>query len=626
MYLFVTWPKSQSFKLTIWEVLTIGIISVLVNQLVGSYDAHVIVYIFDLVFLLSAIYWFSRQPNKHTSSSNQLTNSIRKIGKLNNKGFENFVIALLKKYSFQSISKFDVRDDSDKISDNYLLAQREGVFYEIRTFTSTTEINETQINKLVSKFRDSPTQADNKILFINTTATDHVSHLINNSGITLTTIDLQKIKDLIKVVEPQNLQNTTGLKLNIAHGIDFLTTALNSIKVKLVGVENNSLNSTLTVEQALNETIINEHNKLDSQSLEDSKIDTTVTESGASQPQPSPSNDKEANENTSKKSNTPIDDKTVDTNTPQENLDNEKSEREADLAKSETTESSSNIDTTDTKEVDTAEPDIAIFNEENEHPEAITEDELNNMEVVQDDEFSFDSTVSTVTSKIDLSVLDDFPTDNTNSDDDLFSKGNELLSPTSTVLADNQSNSEPDENSKTDNDIDLLTPKDTKSDSTSLVEEIQDGSTDIETVNDGSTSKIELLVQPTDADKELELMLAAQESSLQVDDCANFDEEGSSEHGEYSQDSNIDYTSLDLNNGSSEMTAEDILAMAILNDEVQFENEILISTKEDNSPSLVEDGSTDQENFSTESDTDLLSPKQPEVVKKKRTRGKNKTL
>lgn len=625
MYLFVTWPKSQSFKLTIWEVLTIGIISVLVNQLVGSYDAHVIVYIFDVVFLLSAIYWFSRQPNKHTSSSNQLTNSIRKIGKINNKGFENFVIALLKKYSFQSISKFDVRDDSDKISDNYLLAQREGVFYEIRTFTSTTEINETQINKLVSKFRDSPTQADNKILFINTTATDHVSHLINNSGITLTTIDLQKIKDLINVVEPQNLQTTTGLKLNIAHGIDVLTSALNSIKVKLVGVENHSLSSTLTVEQALNETIINEPNKLDSQSLEDSKIDTTSTESGASQPHPTPSNDKEANENTTEKSNTPIDDKTVDTNTPQENLDNvkdnEKSESAAELAKSETTESSSDIDNTDTREVDNA-----ISNEENEDPEAITEDELNNMEVDQDDEFNFDSTVSTVTSKIDLSDLDDFPTDNTNSDDDLFPKDKELLTPTSTVLADNQSNSEPDENSKTDNDIDLLTSKDTKSDSTSLVEEIQDGTTDIEIVNDGSTSKIESLVQPTDADKELELMLAAQESSLQVDDFANFDEEGSSEHGEYSQDSNIDYTSLDLNNGSSEMTAEDKLAMAILNDEVQFENEILNSTKEDNSPSLVEDGSTDQENFSTESETDLLSPKQPEVVKKKRTRGKNKTL
>jgi hypothetical protein len=72
---------------------------------------------------------------------------------------------LLQKYQFNSIQKFDVKDANDTINDTYLVAQRDGLFYEIRTIANGKELNESTINEISNKFRDSTTQIENRILF-----------------------------------------------------------------------------------------------------------------------------------------------------------------------------------------------------------------------------------------------------------------------------------------------------------------------------------------------------------------------------------------------------------------------------------------------------------------------------
>lgn len=663
LYLFVIWPKMEKIKLSPWEILTLVIFSILLNQLVGSYEAHTLVYITDAAILILLFLKFINKTSNESKQKIELTPVLTKLNKLNEKTFEKFIIALLKKYAFQSINKFDVKDDADNISDSYLLAQRDGVFYEIRTFATKKELSEKHINRITNKFRDSPTQIDNRILFINSVATDKVKNLIDNSGISLNTIDAVKIRDLIHVVEPREAAPTTGFKVNLAHSIDNMTNMLNALKLKLVGIEPVDL-SNKSIEQALNETIIADSNK----------PVVEVIESTATAVDTAPVNDQNSKPTTDASNANAVADQedTLDISTVTDANKDDENTSEQDQVESNTEDQNENtIAATESKDqpVNTHEDSQSTTNidddsndDANEESAVISEDELNEIDIETSEDFNFDSAITGVVSPtIDMSELDEFATDSSNSDDDLLggsdnhSNDDDLLNPNAESNDDDLLNSTPDDqtdsNSKSqkktestesnvnavvqnvNSDDDLLKADDSPAETAKTIDVTQ-------LSNDEANVRINEADQTLDPDDDLALILKAQESSLSINNCENFDSEGGINQTDIPSEFAPDYSEAETLQAPVEMTQDDILAMSLIAEQDELENEISSINTEPVTKVKIEDEDQGKDsNFQTASDDDLLlgnsndqaktnetpSALEPEKPKRKRPRGKNKT-
>lgn len=636
----------EKIKLSPWEILTLVVFSILLNQLISSYEAYTLVYITNAIFLALILSKLIKKTSNQSKQKNELTLALAKLDKLNEKTFEKFIITLLKKYAFHSINKFDVKDDSDNISDSYLLAQRDGVFYEIRTFATRKELSEKHINRITNKFRDSPTQIDNRILFINSVATDQVKNLIDNSGITLNTIDAVKISDLIHVVEPSEAVPITRFKVNLAHSIDNVTNMLNALKVKLVGIQPVNL-SNKSIEQALNETIITEVN---SRSVAEESEPTTTTNDNITSKEQNPEPTTVAsNDNATEVCENPVNTSSVD-----EVANNEENTSEQEQAESNTKDESLNTLTgTETKDqqVEISEDDQANTNTDDDTSEeytVISEDELNEIDIGTTEDFNFESPLTTsISPAIDMSEFDEFPTESGNSDDNLLVGGDKTAD--DTLLSITQTNHSETENTPhedTDNtasnenavaqDINSSVDTPLKSDNTTI------GPTEIietqQSTNDENTCSVKVVDQTPDQDDELTLMLTAQESSLSINNCENFDNEGNTTLTQTPTEFTLDYSEADISHIPTEMTQDDILAMSLIAEQDEIENEIsLINTEAVVKIKIEQEAENKDESFQTASDDLLLgstndqinTSETPSVVetekpKRKRSRGKNK--
>lgn len=656
----------EKIKLSPWEILTLVVFSILLNQLVSSYEAYTLVYITNAIFLTLTFSKLIKKTSNQSKQKNELTLVLAKLGKLNEKTFEKFIIALLKKYAFHSINKFDVKDDSDNISDSYLLAQRDGVFYEIRTFATRKELSEKHVNRITNKFRDSPTQIDNRILFINCVATDQVKNLIDNSGITLNTIDAVKIRDLIHVVEPREAVPATGFKVNLAHSIDNMTNMLNALKLKLVGMEPVNL-SNKSIEQALNETIITEGNN---RSVAEETEPTTITDDNITGNEQNPEPTTVASNDNS----TEVHEDAVNTSSVNEVTNNDEITSEQDQVESNTKDESQNTVTgTESKDqpVETSEDaqpstntDDDSDDDTSEEDTVISEDELNEIDIGTTEDFNFESSITTsVSPAIDMSELDEFATESGNSDDDLLGGGNDstndddllgggdiqaadddLLNPTQPNQSETENTTHEDTDNTESNENAVAQDVNSNDDSPLNSDNTTIGPTEtIETqqpTNDETTDSVKVVDQIPDQDDELALMLAAQESSLSINNCENFDNEGNTTLTQIPTEFTLDYSEADILQAPTEMTQDDILAMSLIAEQDEIENEISsINTETVVKIKIEQEAQNKDENFQTASDDDLLLgstndhlniSEKPSVVetekpKRKRPRGKNKT-
>ncbi|MCK4083817.1 hypothetical protein HCY52_08305 [Acinetobacter radioresistens] len=669
----------EKIKLSPWEILTLVVFSILLNQLVSSYEAYTLVYITNAIFLTLIFSKLIKKTSNQSKQKNELTLVLAKLGKLNEKTFEKFIIALLKKYAFHSINKFDVKDDSDNISDSYLLAQRDGVFYEIRTFATRKELSEKHVNRITNKFRDSPTQIDNRILFINCVATDQVKNLIDNSGITLNTIDAVKIRDLIHVVEPREAVPATGFKVNLAHSIDNMTNMLNALKLKLVGMEPVNL-SNKSIEQALNETIITEGNN---RSVAEETEPTTITDDNITGNEQNPEPTTVASNDNS----TEVHEDAVNTSSVNEVTNNDEITSEQDQVESNTKDESQNTVTgTESKDqpVETSEDaqpstntDDDSDDDTSEEDTVISEDELNEIDIGTTEDFNFESSITTsVSPAIDMSELDEFATESGNSDDDLLGGGNDstndddllgggndstndddllgggdiqaadddLLNPTQPNQSETENTTHEDTDNTESNENAVAQDVNSNDDSPLNSDNTTIGPTEtIETqqsTNDETTDSVKVVDQIPDQDDELALMLAAQESSLSINNCENFDNEGNTTLTQIPTEFTLDYSEADILQAPTEMTQDDILAMSLIAEQDEIENEISsINTETVVKIKIEQEAQNKDENFQTASDDDLLLgstndhlniSEKPSVVetekpKRKRPRGKNKT-
>lgn len=656
----------EKIKLSPWEILTLVVFSILLNQLVSSYEAYTLVYITNAIFLTLIFSKLIKKTSNQSKQKNELTLVLAKLGKLNEKTFEKFIIALLKKYAFHSINKFEVKDDSDNISDSYLLAQRDGVFYEIRTFATRKELSEKHVNRITNKFRDSPTQIDNRILFINCVATDQVKNLIDNSGITLNTIDAVKIRDLIHVVEPREAVPATGFKVNLAHSIDNMTNMLNALKLKLVGMEPVNL-SNKSIEQALNETIITEGNN---RSVAEETEPTTITDDNITGNEQNPEPTTVASNDNS----TEVHEDAVNTSSVNEVTNNDEITSEQDQVESNTNDESQNTVTgTESKDqpVETSEDaqpstntDDDSDDDTSEEDTVISEDELNEIDIGTTEDFNFESSITTsVSPAIDMSELDEFATESGNSDDDLLGGGNDstndddllgggdiqaadddLLNPTQPNQSETENTTHEDTDNTESNENAVAQDVNSNDDSPLNSDNTTIGPTEtIETqqsTNDETTDSVKVVDQIPDQDDELALMLAAQESSLSINNCENFDNEGNTTLTQIPTEFTLDYSEADILQAPTEMTQDDILAMSLIAEQDEIENEISsINTETVVKIKIEQEAQNKDENFQTASDDDLLLgstndhlniSEKPSVVetekpKRKRPRGKNKT-
>lgn len=689
LYLFVIWPKMEKIKLSPWEILTIVVFSILLNQLVGSYEAHTIVYFADAVILTLLFLKLIKKSSSQSTQKNELSPILAKLDKLNEKTFEKFIITLLKKYAFQSINKFDVKDDADNISDSYLLAQRDGVFYEIRTFATKKELSEKHINRITNKFRDSPTQIDNRILFTNTVITDQVKNLIDNSGITINTIDAVKIRDLVHVIEPREAAPATGFKANLAHSIDNMTNMLNALKLKLVGVGPVDLPNK-SIEQALNETIITDGNKSVVEETEPTIV-TTEDAAPVNEQNPEPITDA-PNDNAVVDQEDAINSSTVNEADKDEENTSEQDQAESntedqpqntvtitetkvepveaneDTQPSTNTNDGSDDTSEDTQSSTSIDDDSDDISEEN---TVISEDELNEIDIETTEDFNFDSSTITGAASltIDMSELDEFATDSSGSDDDLLMGGDnqttedDLLNPNTEGSSEsvdddlrNPSQDSPsgsdngphDDTENTESNISAVA-QETSSDDGDLLKTDEPPSAPTETIettetpqlsNDESADPKNEANQTPDPDDDLALLLAAQESSLNINNCENFDSEGNINQTDIPTEFIPDYSEASTLQAPIEMTQDDILAMSLIEEQDEIENEISsISTGPVVKIKIKDEDQEADSNFQTASDDDLLlgntndqaetnetpSAIEPEKPKRKRPRGKNKT-
>lgn len=633
-----------------------------------------------------------------------LSGTITKLKTFNNKQFEKYIIILLKKYGFQSINKFDVKDESDKVSDSYLLAQRDGLFYEIRTYATRIKIQDKHITEITNKFRDSPTQIDNRILFINAEINADIRNLIDNMGITFNTIDYNKIKELVAIIEPDGISARNGFKAKIAKGIDALTLSLNSLKIKLIG-EPTTVITDKTIEQAINETIIPENTKAqelpvsteqpDQNSPKDTK-DKTDTPKSADNNAVADKDDqretKKVGQNENEKS-AGTEDTTDDSkDNPAADIENSKSttnnaveqptgeattkaeptEQDAQETEGQDESSTNTVNQNEDTEKPTdqtgdthcvaepdshenvqsseaAESDTDMLMPEDDENEEVSEDELTGMQIeagASEDEFSFDGSIAGTTAGADgIEDVDfsDFQTssEGTNEDDLLGGStdtpDDDLLKPASS-------------------DEDLLTP--------GGEQEQQETSKEPESVTVANDNAVEVQTdlsekqssnengdstepEQEEIDPNLAEILKAQESSLSIDNCSMFGEDGEVTDTDPDLSTPIDYSAVEVEvmGDHNQLTESDILSMSITDEsnDFNFGDEITEIPATMVSIKIEDDHTAD---FATQSDDDLLSgtganvndneqennqseevsptPAPPTPKKRSRPRGKNK--
>ena len=114
------------------------------------------------------------------------------------------------------------------------MAQRDGLFYEIRTIANGKELNERTINEVSNKFRDSTTQIENRILFSNSESKKSTENLIVSYGIKFNLIDSNKIYQLVYAIEPANNIPSNFITQYLLKIIDLIQNLLILIKSKLI--------------------------------------------------------------------------------------------------------------------------------------------------------------------------------------------------------------------------------------------------------------------------------------------------------------------------------------------------------------------------------------------------------
>ena len=232
-YLFLKKPEDRYTFFSFWENFSILVFSVMLLKLLNSYSAIEVAYIVDFfaILILITSFFFSSKSDK--SSRKKLKYHLSKLKNYNQKELEKFIINLLQKYQFNSIQKFDVKDANDTINDTYLVAQRDGLFYEIRTIANGKELNESTINEISNKFRDSTTQIENRILFSNSESKKSTENLIVSYGIKFNLIDSNKIYQLVYAIEPANNIPSNFITQYLLKIIDLIQNLLILIKSKL---------------------------------------------------------------------------------------------------------------------------------------------------------------------------------------------------------------------------------------------------------------------------------------------------------------------------------------------------------------------------------------------------------
>jgi len=232
-YLFLKKPEDRYTFFSFWENFSILVFSVMLLKLLNSYSAIEVAYIVDFFAILILITSFFFNSKSDKSSQKKLKHHLSKLKNYNQKELEKFIINLLQKYQFNSIQKFDVKDANDTINDTYLVAQRDGLFYEIRTIANGKELNERTINEVSNKFRDSTTQIENRILFSNSESKKSTENLIVSYGIKFNLIDSNKIYQLVYAIEPANNIPSNFITQYLLKIIDLIQNLLISIKSKL---------------------------------------------------------------------------------------------------------------------------------------------------------------------------------------------------------------------------------------------------------------------------------------------------------------------------------------------------------------------------------------------------------
>ncbi|WP_150115837.1 hypothetical protein [Acinetobacter sp. TGL-Y2] len=233
-YLFLKKPEDRYTFFSFWEYFSILVFSVMLLKLLNSYSVIEVAYFVDLfaILILIASFFFGSKRDK--SSRKKLRHHLSKLKNYNQKELEKFIINLLQKYQFNSIHKFDVKDANDTINDTYLVAQRDGLFYEIRTIANGKELNERTINEVSNKFRDSTTQIENRILFSNSESKKSTENLIVSYGIKFNLIDSNKINQLVYAIEPANNIPSSFITQFLIKIIDSIQNLLILIKSKLI--------------------------------------------------------------------------------------------------------------------------------------------------------------------------------------------------------------------------------------------------------------------------------------------------------------------------------------------------------------------------------------------------------
>ena len=233
-YLFLKKPEDRYTFFSFWEYFSILVFSVMLLKLLNSYSVIEVAYFVDLFAILTLIASFFFGSKRDKSSRKKLRHHLSKFKNYNQKELEKFIINLLQKYQFNSIHKFDVKDANDTINDTYLVAQRDGLFYEIRTIANGKELNERTINEVSNKFRDSTTQIENRILFSNSESKKSTENLIVSYGIKFNLIDSNKINQLVYAIEPANNIPSGFITQFLIRIIDSIQNLLILIKSKLI--------------------------------------------------------------------------------------------------------------------------------------------------------------------------------------------------------------------------------------------------------------------------------------------------------------------------------------------------------------------------------------------------------